>query len=61
MIFDVKFYYKLNVKFFFFVIFIKDVKKVRLEFIEFMIDVFVFENDLFLLFLMFFKLSLFCF
>lgn len=51
MIFDVKFYYKLNVKFFFFVIFIKDVKKVRLEFIEFVIDVFVFENKLFSMFL----------
>ena len=42
MTLDAKFYYKLNAKFLLFVILTKDVKKVRLEFIEFVIDAFAF-------------------
>ena len=61
MTLDAKFYYKLNAQFLFFVILTKDVKKVRLELIEFVIDAFAFENDPFLPPLMFSKSSLSCF
>ena len=61
MTLDAKFYYKLNAKFLLFVILTKDVKKVRLELIEFVIDPFAFENNPFLPSSMFSKLSLSCF
>ena len=48
MTLDAKFYYKLNAKFLLFVILTKDVKKVRLELIEFVLDAFAFENNPFL-------------
>lgn len=60
MTLDAKFY-KLNAKFLLFVILTKDVKKVRLELIEFVIDAFAFENNPFLPSSMFSKLRLTCF
>ena len=61
MTLDAKFYYKLNAKFLLFVILTKDVKKVRLELIEFVIDAFAFENNPFLPSSVLSKLSLSCF